>query len=59
MYTFRTTIFDVVDKSVTITTILQVEDIPSMDPMWITPFATARFLEKSPQVSFMHIGFFF
>lgn len=50
MYSFSTQIFDVVNHSNSITTIVQIEDIPSMPPAWITPFATARFDEKTAQV---------
>lgn len=51
MYSFTTTVFDVVNNSSQIATLLQVIDVPNEPPMWIIPFATERFLEKTPQAS--------
>lgn len=30
-------------------TIIEVEDVPNKEPMWVRAFASARFLEKQPQ----------
>lgn len=50
MYSFTTTATDVTNKGSRVATLLQVIDVPNEPPMWTIPFATARFLEKIPQV---------
>lgn len=50
VYNFRTRVFDIVGNNGSVVTIVEVTDEPSLDPVWVTPFATARFPEKQAQV---------
>lgn len=50
MYNFRTIVYDVVRNSSEMVTLLQVNDVPNLDPKWTKPFSSARFLEKKEQV---------
>lgn len=49
LYSFRTYAYDIANNNGSIATIVEVQDMPSMDPIWVTPFATATFKEKSEQ----------
>lgn len=59
VYNFRTRVYDVVGNNGSVVTILEVTDEPSLDPVWVTPFATARFLEKTAQVFFFSLITFY
>jgi hypothetical protein len=48
---------DVAFNNGSINILVYVEDVPSEDPIWIQPFATARFPEKTKQVFFFDILF--
>lgn len=58
VYNFRTRVFDIVGNSGSVVTIVEVTDEPSLDPVWVTPFATARFPEKQAQVNSILFSFF-
>ncbi|XP_037029736.1 cadherin-23-like [Bradysia coprophila] len=49
LYNFKTHVYDIADNKGSVTTIVEIEDIPSEDPIWVTPFATLRFDEKTTQ----------
>lgn len=49
MYSFRTNVTDFGGNQGVFSTIIEVEDMPNMDPMWVRAFASARFLEKEAQ----------
>lgn len=50
LYNFKTIVYDIANNSGSVTTIVEIEDLPSEDPIWVTPFATLRFDEKTSQV---------
>lgn len=49
LYNFKTFAIDVGNNRGSINTIIEVNDMPNKDPMWINAFASARFPEKTPQ----------
>lgn len=51
LYNFKTIAYDVENNSGSVTTIVEIEDLPSEDPIWVIPFATLRFDEKTTQVT--------
>lgn len=51
LYNFKTNVYDIANNKGSVTTIVEIEDIPSEDPIWVTPFATLRFNEKTTQVN--------
>lgn len=51
LYNFKIIVRDIALNEGNINFILNVEDVPSEDPIWIQFFATARFPEKTEQVS--------
>lgn len=53
LYNFKTYAYDIANNSGSVTTIVEIEDIPSEDPIWVTPFATHRLLEKTTAVSWL------
>lgn len=52
LYNFRTWVGDTKDNFGSFNTIIEVEDLPNREPMWVKAFASARFDEKEAQVSF-------
>lgn len=55
LYNFKTIAYDVENNNGSVTTIVEIEDLPSEDPIWVTPFATLRFDEKTAQVKILQL----
>ena len=51
LYNFRTWVSDIGGNENSFITLIEVEDMPNKEPMWVRAFASARFPEKSDQVS--------
>ncbi|KAJ6639917.1 Cadherin-23 [Pseudolycoriella hygida] len=49
LYNFKTTAYDTLNNNGSVTTIVEVKDLPSEDPIWVTPFATLRLNEKTAE----------
>jgi hypothetical protein len=49
LYNFRTWVLDIEGNSGTFNAIIEIEDLPNREPMWVKAFASARFNEKQPQ----------
>lgn len=50
LYNFRTLVSDIGNNEGSFITIIEVQDMPNREPMWIRAFASARFPEKEPKV---------
>lgn len=55
LYNFQTIVTDILGNPGTLNTIVEIEDMPNKEPMWVRAFASARFPEKVPKVKFIFI----
>lgn len=49
LYNFPVTVSDTKPNNGIFNVIIEVEDLPNEDPVWVTPFASAQFPEKEAQ----------
>lgn len=49
IYNFRTNVTDQGGNQIVFSTIIEVEDKPNKQPMWVRVFSSERFLEKKAQ----------